>query len=228
MKSLYPIIASVPFLSCSPRVTPEQAIATAYRYTQVEWMPEERHILHGPDSRGIPVQTPDTGLRSKGGWWKPGVPAKSMPYQWGGFDTPEMFLSKIAAGRKAGDIADPVKRQFGDAATSSDACGIDCSGFISRCWNLTSPYSTAELPGICAPLKTWFHLSAGDILLNDKHVVLFVRWKTFGKEFAAYEAGPRPVWQVNACGLLVDKMIDHGYTPWRYRGMDPGNAQAPD
>ncbi len=225
MKFFYLIVASLPFLSCAPRVTPEQAVATAYRYTQVEWMPGERHILHGPDSKGIVVQTPDAGLSSGGGWWKPRVPSKGMPYQWGGFDTPEMFLAKIAVGKKAGDIADPVKRRLGDAGTSSEACGIDCSGLVSRCWNLTRPYSTAGLPGICTPLKSWLHLRAGDILLNDKHVVLFVRWKTYGKEFAAYEAGPRPVWRVNACGLLVDKMINHGYAPWRYRGMVSGNDQ---
>jgi hypothetical protein len=70
-------------MSCAAKVTPDQALATAYRYTQVEWMPETRHVLHGPDSRGIIVHTPDRTLAKHGdrrGWWQPGVMAKSLPY----------------------------------------------------------------------------------------------------------------------------------------------------
>lgn len=203
-------------------VTRDQAIATAYRYTQVTWMPEGRHVRHGPDSKGIRVHTPDKSLLrqgEKGGWWEPGKPARSMPYQWGGFDTPESFLEKISAGKKAGDIANAAKRSLGDPGTSAESCGIDCSGFVSRCWNLRRPYSTRELHKICDRLENWEDLKAGDILLNDKHVVLFVKWTIPGKELAAYEAGPFPVWRVSACGLYKDKLLKHGYAPWRYRGI---------
>ncbi len=216
------IFFSLLFASCAPRVTRDEAIATAYRYTQVEWMPEERHVRHGPDSRGIVVKTPDRTLAKQDdrrGWWQPGVPAKSLPYQWGGFDTPESFLEKIAAGKKAGDIADPAKRGLGDAGVSAESCGIDCSGFVSRWWNLNRPYSTRELPGICDLLPSWSDLEPGDILLNDRHVVLFVSWKSPGKDIAAYESGSFPVWRVSACGLHVDKLRELGYAPWRYRGM---------
>ncbi|MGL5019408.1 MAG: hypothetical protein ACRDBP_14835 [Luteolibacter sp.] len=222
MKFLPVVLLSLLLASCASRVTRDDAIATAYRYTQVEWMPEERHVRHGPDSQGIVVKTPDRTLVKHGdrrGWWQPGVPAKSLPYQWGGFDTPESFLKKIAARKKAGDIADPAKRALGDAGVSAESCGIDCSGFVSRCWNLKRPYSTRELPGICDPLGSWQELRPGDILLNDRHVVLFVSWKTPGKEIAAYEAGPFPVWRVSACGLDVEKLRGQGYAPWRYRGM---------
>jgi len=219
MRFLPLLLACSLLASCFPRVTPEQAVATAYRYTQVKWLPEERHVRHGPDSQGVLVRTPDHNLDGPGGWWKPGSPAVSMPYQWGGFDTPESFLEKIAAGKKAGDIADASKRQLGDAATSSESCGIDCSGFVSRCWNLPRPVSTARLPGICVPLASWDELRPGDILLNDKHVVLFVKWKIPGKEIAAYEAGPFPVWRVSACGLNAEILKKQGYAPWRYRRM---------
>jgi hypothetical protein len=218
VKLFRPLVLTLLSASCAPRVTRVEAIATAYRYTQVTWMPEERHVRHGPDSNGIIVRTPDHSLE-KNGWWKPGVPAKSMPYQWGGFDTPESFLQKIAAGEKAGDIADQAKRDLGDAGTSSESCGIDCSGFVSRCWNLQRPYSTREMHEICDPLESWNELRPGDILLNDKHVVLFVSWKVRGKELAAYEAGPFPVWRVSACGLYKKKLENQGYTPWRYRGI---------
>lgn len=222
VKFLPLILIAILCASCAPRVTPDEAIATAYRYTQVRWMPEERHVRHGPDSSGIVVETPDRMLVKSGdrrGWWQPGIPAKSLPYQWGGFDTPESFLEKIAVGKKAGDVASPAKRALGDAGVSTESCGIDCSGFVSRCWNLKRPYSTRELPGICDPLGSWSDLRAGDILLNDRHVVLFVGWKVPGTEIAAYEAGPFPVWRVSACGLYVGKLRKLGYAPWRYRGM---------
>ncbi|MES2660788.1 MAG: hypothetical protein V4689_19340 [Verrucomicrobiota bacterium] len=215
------------FPSCGPKVTPDQAVATAYRYTQVEWMPEQRHVRHGADARGIAVQTPDRTLTKPGGWWKPGVMAKSMPYQWGGFDTPETFTAKIAAGKKAGDIATDAKRKLGDAGTSAESCGIDCSGFVSRCWNLNHSVSTAQLPDICVRLNSWNDLRPGDILLNNKHVVLFAKWKHPGREIDAYEAGPFPVWRVSACGLQVEMLKKLGYTPWRFKGMKVVAEKAP-
>ncbi len=220
MNFLYPIFVAALLVSCATQVTRDQAIATAHRYTQVTWMPEERHVRHGPDAQGIMVHTPDHSIAKHGdrrGWWRPGVLAKSMPYQWGGFDTPETFVEKIAIGKKAGDVGDAAKRKLGDAGTSGESCGIDCSGFVSRCWNLHRPYSTREFHQICDPLESWDYLLPGDILLNEKHVVLFVKWKIPGKELTAYEAGPFPVWRVSACGLYKEKLLKEGYAPWRYR-----------
>jgi hypothetical protein len=214
---LIPLLAS-----CAPPVTREETVATAYRYTQVVWTPTEENVRHGLDSKGILVHTPDAGIEKFGdrrGWWEPGKPATSMPYQWGGFDTPESFVEKIRAGKKAGDVGDAAKRKLGDAGTSSESCGIDCSGFVSRCWNLPRPYSTREMHRICDRLASWDELETGDILLNDKHVVLFVKWSVPGREIQGYQAGPFPKWKVSACGLSKSKLLWEGYAPWRYRGM---------
>lgn len=223
MRRLLLLLAPLCASSCAPRVTRDQAVATAYRYTQIEWTPSEANIRHGRDSRGIMVRTPDRSLARNGGdtrgWWQPGVPAKSLPYQWGGFDTPESFLEKIAVGYKAGDIADEAKRATGDDGVSAESCGIDCSGFVSRCWNLKRPYSTRELHKICDPLDSWDELKPGDILLNHRHVILFKQWNTPGRELAGYEAGPFPVWRVSACGLDAPTLRRNGYKPWRYRGI---------
>lgn len=209
-------------VSCAPRATPEKAIAVAYRYTQIEWMPEARHVRHGNDSRGIRVDTPDVSLRhhgERGGWWEPGKPAKSMPYKWGGFDSPESFLAGLKNGKKAGDVATKWKRANGDAVVSDESVGIDCSGFVSRCWLLPKAYSTRELPSICNPLQSWDELQAGDILLKDGHVILFEKWNANRTEIIGYEAGPKPYWAVNACGILKSRLIREGYHPWRYRYM---------
>jgi hypothetical protein len=225
MKLLFSAFLSAAWVSCAPHVTREEVIARAYSYTQVKWMPEERHVAHGPDSMGVVVHTPDRTISKFGdprGWWQPGVLATSMPYQWGGFDTPESFLKKLELGRKAGDAGGLAKRRLGDAGVSNESCGIDCSGFVSRCWKLARPFSTRELHQICDPLASWSDLRAGDILLNDGHVVLFVKWTVPGKEIAAYEAGPFPVWKVSACGLDTGGLRRQGYAPWRYRWIVDG------
>jgi hypothetical protein len=203
-------------------VTRDQAIATAYTYTQVRWMPEALHALHGEDPDGILVHTPDIGLKRHGfsnGWWKPGTEAKGVPYQWGGFDTPRQFLASIQRGEFAGDISTAAKRKLGDAGTSRHAAGIDCSGFVSRCWRLDRSVSTAELPSICILLKSWSYLRPGDILLNDRHVLLFKGWDAGDRSVLAYEAGPFPVWRVNAASIPVAKLQREGYRAWRYRAM---------
>lgn len=205
--------------SCAPRATRREAVELAHRYTQVEWMPEAHHVRHGPDRQGIGVDTPDRAVAWSGdhrGWWRPGVPAKGMPYQWGGFDTPESFVRKIKAGYKAGDVGGPAKRRLGDAGTSAESCGIDCSGLVSRCWKLPRPHSTRELPSICEPLWHWWDLQPGDIVLNDQHVVLFSGWSDDGTAIHGYEAGPMPVWKVSACGLPLEMLEREGYRPWRY------------
>jgi cell wall-associated NlpC family hydrolase len=209
--------------SCAPSLAKrEKAIATAWRYSTIEWTPTAASQFHGKDKQGIEVHTPDATLPAHGfanGWWKPGQPARGMPYQWGGFDTPESFQSALAQGKYAGDIGSSEKQKLGDAGVSREACGIDCSGFISRCWDLPRPYSTKQLPSICWKLSSWDELKPGDILLNHRHVLLFKGWKIPGKELYAYEAGPFPVWRVNAAAMESDKLAKNGYAPWRYRGM---------
>lgn len=228
-----PALLSLLLASCAPdpwaipgpasSVTPDEALGIAYRYTQVEWTPEARHMKHGQDSDGRLVHTPDRSLNQIGfanGWWEAGRPARGMPYQWGGFDTPRQFLDSLKRGEFAGDISTTEKRRLGDDGTSKEACGIDCSGFVSRCWRLDRPYSTKQLPQICRPLKSWAQLSPGDILLNDKHVLLFAGWDPGSAgSILAYESGPFPVWRVNAASIPTAKLEREGYAPWRYVGL---------
>jgi len=206
----------------APTVRRAEALGTAYAYSRVEWQPQEQHRKHGRDQAGVLVHTPDCTLSSHGfsnGWWQTGKVARGMAYQWGGFDTPKQFMASLERGEAAGDISTPEKRRLGDAATSKEACGIDCSGFVSRCWRLSRPYSTKELPSICDRLESWDDLKPGDILLNDRHVVLFAKWATPGTSVYAYEAGPLPVWRVNAAEIRKDFLLERGYQPWRYRGI---------
>lgn len=206
----------------SRSVTRSEALAIADRYARLEWTPEARHLHHGSDRDGILVHTPDALLAQHGvphGSWQPGIRQTGMPYQWGGFDTPRSFLSSLERGEFAGDVSTAWKRSHGDAAVSRHACGIDCSGFVSRCWRLSRPVSTRDLPSICDALPAWSDLKPGDILLNDRHVLLFAGWQFGGESVLAYEAGPKPAWKVASHGIPVQLLLAQNYRPFRYRGI---------
>jgi cell wall-associated NlpC family hydrolase len=201
-----------------------EAIATAERYLHFKWTPTPANVLHGMDADGIRVDTPDAAFKPKGtfaGWWNAGMINESMPYKWGGFDTPESFMEGLSQGKAAGDICTAGKRRLLDAAVSEHAVGIDCSGFVSRCWNLPRAFSTRTITSLCEPVEKFADLKPGDILnAHNSHVFLFARWT--GRErskMIVYTVGTAPIWGVQIGPLWVREMRKLGYTAWRYRGM---------
>lgn len=204
-------------------VTPQECLQIARTYTEMTWTPTEKNIMHGPSENGIMVHTPDKRMNFPAGgkgWWIAGGPHQGMPYKWGGFDTPVSFKAKIKQGLAAGDIYTKQKRELLEKAVSEEAAGIDCSGFISRCWRLERAYSTRELASICAPLASYADLRAGDILnIYNQHVFLFSHWVKPGKILAVYEAGPYPTWKVSQNNIEADFLREKGYLPYRYTRM---------
>jgi len=214
-------LLAVSAVACHQAVTREQALATARGFTEVRWMPEERHIRHGSDGIGQWVHTPDTTLAKHTGdtrgWWQPGVEAVGMPYMWGGFDTPESFQWKISRGYFAGDIATNDKKRLLEAGVSRRATGIDCSGFVSRCWGLRKAHSTRTLHKVSRRLESWDDLKPGDMLLTRGHVMLFAEWAKPGKEVVVYEGGTYPLWKAHRTTYPVAMLLGQGYAPWRYK-----------
>ena len=205
-------------------VTRAEAIATADRYLTFAWTPTEKNILHGKDANGIRVDTPDTSYQpatGNPGWWKPGVKNIVMPYKWGGFDTPETFAAGVRASRPAGDTYTEEKRILLDAATSKIAVGIDCSGLISRCWNLPHAYSTRTITRFCDPVSDPREVRPGDIFnTKNGHVLLFAGWaKPDRSRLLAYETGAPPMMKVLLNDMGTEWLLAKGYTAWRYRGM---------
>jgi hypothetical protein len=139
-----------------------------------------------------------------------------MAYKWGGFDTPETSVWGLEKGKKAGDIANSYKILKDDSAVSPDSVGVDCSGFVSRCWGLYKPFSTRKLPLISNPV-TWEELRLGDILIKQGHVVMFVAQKK--NIIVGYESGSFPDWRVRRFAMTERYMKNDGYSPWRYRNM---------
>jgi hypothetical protein len=103
---------------------------------------------------------------------------KSVPYDWGGYQTVSEFNSFMAQGYLAGDI-DTVNPT---ASWGTETCsyGVDCSGFLSRVWG-TGHRTTVDLPDIAIEIGK-SQLQRGDIINRKKdHVAMFDRIDSDGK-----------------------------------------------
>ena len=109
------------------------------------------------------------------------------------------------------------KRRLLDDAVSAQAVGIDCSGYISRCWKLPHSFSTRELPQLCDPVPDLAKLEPGDIFnIHNSHVRLFAGWADDAHTTVrVYEASARVIRH----NIPLQPMLDQGYSAWRYRGM---------
>ena len=148
-------------------VTRAEALAIGESYINHHWQAGAANVRHGQASDGVEIHTPDRD----GGHgdpltdcWVANAENTGVAYKWGGFDTPESFDAGIRKGRAAGDVYTAEKRIKGGAAVSGDAVGIDCSGFISRCWKLPRKYSTSMLVGVSRRLASPAELLPADVM----------------------------------------------------------------
>jgi hypothetical protein len=206
------------------KVTRSQCLATAARYANHRWTAEPRHAYHGVDLTGVRVDTPDHAFAAEErtpGWWKPGPGNVGVPYCWGGFDTPESFDAHLKTGKFAGDVYTSQKRAGLNDAVSQFTTGVDCSGFVSRCWNLDWHCSTRTIPKICNPLLSYDALKPGDALSTyNGHILLFEKFTRADKsEFLVYETGSPLGWKVIRHTTTAEFLQGQGYKAYRYRGM---------
>jgi hypothetical protein len=131
-----------------------------------------------------------------------GQQLSGMPYRWGGFDTVPAYLQKIASpsDKLAGNVCTCRETQYGQCIVSESA-GIDCSGFVSRAWGLSTHTGTSQLSAVSAPLNNLNDLRPGDALNKPgSHVRLFVR----------FEPGPeiriRTLESAISCGGVCEKV----------------------
>jgi len=103
-----------------------------------------------------------------------------VAYDWGGFVSLREFDAHIAQGYGAGS--------FPSDGVLSCTTGLDCSGFVSQCWDTGTKYGTWTLVDISREI-TQAELLPGDVL-NDAgtHVVLFSHLLGNGDP-VFYEAG---------------------------------------
>lgn len=124
----------------------------------------------------------------------------SVAYDWGGWDTVNGYNGSMSPGTyQAGDID--------TAGVESCSRGVDCSGFVSRVWRLSSKYSTSTLPNISWQLSSTNDPSTNDLRRGDilnkagSHVILFADFGSngvYGYESTTSNAYDRVVYTYNA------------------------------
>lgn len=211
--------------SPSSQVSSKEVLNIAESYRVHKWKPRKANIKHGRDRNGILVNTPDSSMdikiAARPGWWIPDQLNIGIPYKWGGFDTPTSFSNKIDQDYYAGDVYTTSKRGKLWNGVSDLACGVDCSGFISRCLRLNKHHSTRELPKVCKELSSFEELESGDIInKRNVHVLLFDRFIDKNKTiFLAYETGSAPTWKVLKHAISASYLKSLGYKPYRYNNI---------
>jgi len=138
-----------------------------------------------------------------------------MPYAWGGFSSFEEFQKGVEQGLFAGHIP-----KVESARSSRHAVGVDCSGFVSRCWDLPRKQSTRSLGSLCYELDDFESLLPGEVVNSfDGHVVLFEKWEDADRSrMRVFEAGRL---RVEESSYEVALLKARGYLPLRYMPLAP-------
>jgi hypothetical protein len=195
-----------PLAKTTATVTRSQALATAETYAVHEWTCTTANLT---SSAG--VVAPDGLIIITPSWIESGENIR-IPYKWGGFSTLAQFDAGLLSGKYAGD------RCTSKSSGSSYAVGVDCSGFVSRCWNLSSHYSTSMMDdNITVAYDSWDSLKAGDAIHKVGHVRLAVENLANGSILAVEAAGSSTDWRVNYRTYTYSNLSD--YTPRYYINM---------
>jgi len=206
-----------------------ESVQIAELYLQHSWKPTEKNIFHGIDANGVRVDTPDVDFQPGDlpGWWVPGMANVSVPYKWGGFSSIEEFDRGIADAKYAGDAWTHARELANGGPASDQAVGVDCSGFLSRCWKLPEHYSTTVLPGLCDLLPVVDALRQGDMMDKPgEHCLLFKEFTNSaktraimyesGSPYAFREASPE-VLKVRKVEIDLGEIYELGFRPYRLK-----------
>ncbi len=147
-----------------------QILYRALRYIDMQWEATANNIV-SPQGTNVDiggdymVQTPM--------WISTSKTNVSTPYKWGGFTHYNNFVSEVSNNKRTGDVSCASPFEVSD----NRVIGVDCSGFVSRAWNLNEKKSTVTLAGtnISTQYNSNINLKRGDILNWSGHHTCLVR-----------------------------------------------------
>ncbi len=183
-------------------VSRDESLDIGQTYVLHQWTAEANNITNGRihDPNGVEIETPP--------WVALGTNTK-VPYKWGGFNTLSGFDNGLSNGKYAGDKA--------TSGSSSYCVGVDCSGFVSRCWKLPSHYSTRMMDDfITVAYNGWDELQPADAIHKVGHVRLFVSENTNGSLLVVEASGAD--WRVSYRSYNLSQL--YNYTPRYYIYME--------
>lgn len=186
-------------------ITRDQVMLTAESYEQHNWNAQSGNITGGliQDPMGLWIRTPS--------WVTVGAHTK-IPYKWGGFSTIIGFDNGLSNSLYAGD--NYTSKPYG----SSYCIGVDCSGFVSRCWGLSSHHGSSLLPTVSTLLSSYEDLQRGDILLKSGHVRLCAEDNPTGLVNTIEASGVD--WRVSYRTYTFSSLTSSGYDPRYYNNIE--------
>jgi len=193
------VSASIPVFA---QISRTQIINNAIPYTTATWTATSANIWNSVSCGGKTIRTPS--------WVKVGTNT-GMPYCWGGWTTTGNMQGYLNAGKSAGD--NNTTADFG--AEPQCAVGLDCSGFVSRAWGLSSKYSTSTLPDVSTPTNIT-QTQPGDIFnLASSHVRL-VNANYGNGNYQVIESSAKD-WKVSYTTYTASQLSS--YTPRVYNNL---------
>ncbi len=191
----------------------QKVIETALQYANHEWTATEQNVLHGIDPEGVPVDTPDVTWKGEVlhcGWWKVGEVNKGVAYGWGNASTIEEFDTGLAEGKFAGNVPEDKSRMG-----SKHSVGVDCSGLLTRCWNLPKKIATRDIPKFAEKI-TLEEIRQGDVFAKvGSHVMLFIKFLDEEKKRVSIVDSTRSTGKVSVRDMVVEELLADGYEMYR-------------
>lgn len=189
-------------------------VEKALLYANHEWYATEKNVLHGMDTNGIFVDTPDISWHGEVldcGWWKVNQKNKGVPYGWGNASTLEEFDNGIAEGKYAGNVPEDKTRY-----RSWFSIGVDCSGLLTVCWDLPKKIVARDIPNIAECIE-FEEIMQGDVFAISSHVMLFKEFLDVEKTMVKIIDSTRSIGRVSERDFLVGDLFSQGYKIYRKR-----------
>jgi hypothetical protein len=101
--------------------------------------------------------------------------------------------------------------------------GVDCAGYVSRCWGLSARRSTYGLMNIdvSLPLNNFAELKQGDILCNADHAMIF-HYRDANGNYVLYESTKLSSYDRVAHTGRTKSSVESSYDPYRFKYLlDP-------
>ena len=196
----------------------KQVIKTALQYANHQWIATERNVLHDIDPDGVPVDTPDVTWKGEVldcGWWKVGEANTGVAYGWGNASTIEEFDAGIADGKLAGNVPEDKSRMG-----SKHSVGVDCSGLLTRCWNLPRKIATRDVPKIADKINL-DEIRQGDVFAKvGSHVMFYMEFLDEEKKRVRIVDSTRSTGKVSVREMMVEELFADGYEVYRKKEGD--------
>lgn len=184
-------------IQVNAQITRAKIIDNAIPYIEIQWYCSAQNINH-PEYLQYGNQPCDFSV----GW------QTGEAYSYGGNDNVPTFLDRIARGDGAGSH---LSHYTAAGGTPWWATGLDCSAFVSRCWEI-SRQSTRTLPNYSTEIARTDLLTADILNKPGSHVRLFDKRAADGRPIV-YEAS-------GSATKCVHRTVDWGdYTPRRFNQL---------